>query len=353
MAVKNIEEKVFGVLSDGNEAKLYTLKSGSLTLSLTNYGGTLVSLFAPDRNGKSADILLGYSTLGPYTRKGFYIGATIGRFGNRVAKAQFTLNGKKYALFDNDGGNSLHGGRFGFDRKLWAATPWEDDKGAYVTLTLDSPDGEEGYPGNLQAKVTYGITKNNTMTIDYQATVDAECPVNLTNHSYYNLAGAGYGTVMGHVVKLYSSGIVAVDASLIPTGKITPVAGGPFDFSAEKPVERDAAKAAGGPNGSPGYDHCFTVDGEYGQMRPAAEVYEPLSGRTMKVSATQPGIQFYTGNFLTGAEGKDGAVYGPHTGFCLETQHFPDSPNQSAFLSPIFGPKRPYHERTEFEFGVR
>jgi aldose 1-epimerase len=301
------------------------------------------------------DILLGYSSLGPYTRKGFYFGATIGRFGNRIGKAVFTLNGKQYKLYNNDNGNCLHGGRQGFDRKVWDAMPWENDEGAFVTLSRISPDGEEGFPGNCTAKVTYGVTKDNKMILDYAAELDADCPVNFTNHSYYNLSGEGAGGedgVFHHEAKIYASGVVDVDKDLIPTGKINPVKNGAFDFTDWKEISKDAKTAAGGPNGMAGYDHCWALDGEYGTLRPAAEVRDPLSRRCMKVCTTQPGIQFYTGNFLTGAEGKNGSVYGPHAGFALETQHFPDAPNQKAFLSPVFGPNKPYHERTEITFGV-
>jgi aldose 1-epimerase len=343
----SIVGRTFGVLSTGEEAQLFTLKAGDLCLTLTNYGATLVSLFVPGKNKKNEDILLGYSTLGPYTRKGVYLGATIGRFGNRIGGAQFSLGGKTHNLYDNDNGNTLHGGRRGFDRQLWKAQGWEDGEGVYVRFTLDSPDGDEGYPGNLKATVCYGITRANTLVADYQATADAETPVNLTNHAYFNLAGEGSGAILSHEVKLYAASYLEVNAALIPTGQLIPVKGTPFDFNSRKTITKDIAAAGGG------YDHCFIVDGEAGKLRPAAEVYEKTSGRTMRVSTTQPGIQFYTGNFLDGVPGKSGSVYGKQTGFCLETQHLPDAPNQKAFGSAIFGPARPYHEKAVFEFGCQ
>ncbi|GHV75754.1 aldose 1-epimerase [Spirochaetia bacterium] len=342
----NIRKQTFGVLSSGKKVRLYTLKAGGLSLSISTLGATWTSLRVPSRRTGTQDVLLGYSTLAPYASPKNYLGVTIGRFGNRIGGAQFTLNGKTYHLYKNDGDNSLHGGRRGFDKLLWKAEPYEEKDGVFVRFELDSPDGDEGYPGNLKAVVCYGLTKSRELIADYQARVDAESPVNLTNHAYFNLAGEGRGDILDHEVQIHGSSYVEVDAGLIPTGKLIPVAGGPFDFTAPKPIGRDFA----------GYDHCFVLDGgptgphEPGKLRPCAGVFEPKSGRTMRVLTTQPGVQFYTGNFLDALVGKEGSLYNRHDGFCLETQHLPDSPNRPEFPSCIFGPGRDYHERAIFSF---
>ncbi|MDR0760162.1 MAG: galactose mutarotase [Treponema sp.] len=339
-----ISKKIFGVLSSGKKAYLYILKAGDMSLSVTNFGAHWVSLFAPSRNGRKDDILLGYSTLDGYTRNKPYLGATIGRFGNRIGDGRFSLDGTEYRLYKNDGPHSLHGGRRGFDKLLWKAESYEERGGVFVRFELVSPDGDEGYPGTLKAAVSYGLTKSNEIIADYQAAVDAPCPVNLTNHAYFNLAGEGAGDILFHRARLYASSYAAVDESLIPTGALTPVQDTPFDFRTAKPISRDLAAAGGG------YDHCFVVDGDSGTLRPCAEVSDPRSGRIMRVFTTQPGLQFYTGNFLDGVTGKAGSVYGKHAGFCLETQHFPDSPNRKEFPPAIFGPDRDYHEKALFSF---
>jgi aldose 1-epimerase len=339
-----ITKKTFGVLSSGKKVSLYILKAGDLTLSLSNFGATLVSLFLPSAKGPTQDVLLGYSTLDGYIYNKPYIGATIGRFGNRIGGGAFTLNDSVYELFRNDGDNTLHGGRRGFDKNLWKAAAYEERDGVFVRFELVSPDGDEGFPGNLKAVVSYGLTKSNELIADYMARLDAPCPVNLTNHAYFNLAGEGGGDILSHEVRLHAASYVEVGPRLIPTGTLTPVARGPFDFNRPKPIGRDI-RATGD-----GYDHCFVVDGEPGKLRPCAEVFEPVSGRTMRVLTTQPGVQFYTGNFLEGVRGKAGSVYNKHAGFCLETQHFPDGPNQKSFPSCIFGPNREYHEKALFAF---
>jgi aldose 1-epimerase len=292
------------------------------------------------------DVLLGYSTLAGYASNQPYMGATIGRFGNRIGGGRFTLDGKTYSLCKNDGEHALHGGRRGFDKLVWNAEAYQEQDGVFVRFELDSPNGDEGFPGNCKAVVCYGLTKSQELIADYQAASDAPTPINLTNHSYFNLAGEGNGDILSHEVLLHASSYVKVDRSLTPTGELAPVHNSPFDFTARKPIGRDIAQAG------IGYDHCFVVDGEAGKLRPCAEVFEPGSGRTMRVFTTQPGVQFYTGNFLNGVIGKLGSVYNKHSGFCLETQHFPDSPNQGAFPSCIFGPGRDYHEKTLFSFGI-
>ncbi len=338
-----IKKKNFGTLASGEEISLYLLKAGELTLGVMNYGATLVSLIVPSRSGRRDDILLGFSTLGPFTQKQPYFGATIGRYANRIAQGRFELDGVVYALAKNNGPNTLHGGIHGFDKLVWDAEAYEEKGGVYVRLSLESPDGDEGYPGSLCATVTYGLTGDDELLADYRAKVDAPCPVNMTNHSYFNLKGEGRGDILGHELTLSSSAYLPVDANLIPTGKRADVAGGPFDFRTRKSLGRDIAAAGG-------YDHCFVVDGEEGKMRPCAEVFEPSSGRSMKLCTTQPGVQLYTGNFLNGVQGKLGSNYEKHAGFCLETQHFPDGPNRSEFPDCIFGPDRKYHERTVFGF---
>jgi aldose 1-epimerase len=339
-----IVKKNFGVISSGKKVSLYTLKAGDLSLSLSNFGATLVSLYVPSGKTPAHDILLGYSTLDGYVANKPYLGATIGRFGNRIGGGKFTLNDSVYELYRNDGKNTLHGGRRGFDKHLWKASAYEEKDGVFVRFEFTSPDGDEGFPGNLKAVVCYGLTKSNELIADLSARVDAPCPVNMTNHAYFNLAGEGGGDILSHELRLHASSYVEVGADLIPTGTLTPVAGGPFDFTKQKPISRDL-RAAGD-----GYDHCFVLDGEPGQLRPCAEVFEPLSGRTMRVVTTQPGVQFYTGNFLDGLRGKAGSVYDKYAGFCLETQHFPDGPNQPGFPPCVFGPNRDYREKAVFSF---
>jgi len=353
-----ITKKTFGVLSDGRKVPLFTLKAGDLSFSISAFGAAWTSLLMPGKNGVE-DVLLGYSSMEGYLHNSPFIGATIGRFANRIANGIFTLEGKRYDLFRNDGDHSLHGGRRGFDKRLWKAYPYEDSRGVFVRFELESPDGEEGYPGNLRAAVTYGLTFNNEILADYRAEADAPSPVNLTNHVYFNLAGEGNGDILSHELKLYASSYVESDPALIPTGKLLPVAGTPFDFSSAKPISRDYAAVCGGNTAAvgAGYDHCFVLNGggtgaaeKEPVLRPCAEVLEPKSGRGFRLSASQPGVQFYSGNFLDGILGKTGSVYRKNAGFCLETQHFPDSPNQKGFPNAVFGPGRPYHEQALFTF---
>ena len=338
-----INKKTFGILSNGKKVKLFTLSAGDLELSLTNYGAAWTSLIAPSRRGRE-DVLLGFSGLEGYLNNTPFMGVTIGRFANRIKGADFTLNGKTYRLDANDGVNTLHSGRRGFDKLIWKPEAYEESEGVYVRFELESPDGDCGFPGRLRAAVVYGITKSNEIIADYHAKVDEPCPVNFTNHAYFNLAGKGEDTVLSHEVILHSSSYVEVNRHSIPTGRLIPVEGGYFDFRARRRINACSGIFKG-------YDHCFVVDGLQGKLRPCAEVYEPNSGRTMKVFTTQPGVQFYTGNHLNGVTGKQGIRYVKHSGFCLETQHFPDTPNQSSFPSCIAGPGNDYHERSVFLFG--
>jgi aldose 1-epimerase len=339
-----ISKKTFGILSNGKKVYLYTLKAGDLGFSMTNYGAIWTSLLIPSKKGRTEDVLLGYSDFSPHAYNKPYLGATIGRFGNRIGNARFSLNDRVYTLYKNDGLHSLHGGRRGFDKLRWKAESYEEKDGVFVRFELESPDGEEGFPGNLKAVVSYGLTKSNEIIANYEARSDASTPVNLTNHSYFNLAGEGSGDILSHEVLLHSSSYVEVDKNLIPTGKLTPVQNTPFDFRTRKSIGKDLVAAGGG------FDHCFALEGESGKLRPCAEVSDPVSGRNMKVFTTQPGVQFYTGNFLDGVIGKAGSVYNKHAGFCLETQHFPDTPNRPEFPPAIFGPGKDYHEKAVFAF---
>ena len=337
-----ITKKVFGILSSGRKVHLYKLKAGDLSLALSTLGASWTSLIVPSRKHGADDILLGYSSFDGYVNNR-YFGVTIGRFANRIGGAKFSLGGKEYSLCKNNNGNSLHGGRIGFSKQIWKAEAYEERDGVFVRFELKSPDGDEGFPGNLRAAVSYGLTKSNEMVADYEAKVDAPCPVNLTNHAFFNLAGEGRGiNVLSTGLKLYSSSYLELDDELIPTGKLLPTAKTPFDFSVRRPIGKDM------PAG--GYDHCFVVDGEPGELRPFAEAHDPSTGRTMRGFTTQPGVQLFTGNALSSMPGKIGSVYNKHDGFCLETQHFPDSPNQPQFPSAIFGPDRDYHEKAVFAF---
>ncbi|MDR1149712.1 MAG: galactose mutarotase [Spirochaetaceae bacterium] len=340
----SITTKTLGILSSGEEVKLYSLTEGEMTLVLSSIGASIVSIIVPDANKKTRDICLGYSTLEAYTRNKGFLGVTVGRFANRIGGCAFTLNGKTYKLYDNDGGSSLHGGRRGFDKYVWEGRQHLENNGSFITFELDSPANDEGYPGNVKASVTYGLTKSNEITAEYDALVDAPSPVNLTNHTYFNLAGEGTGDILSHKARIYASSYVEIDERLIPTGRLLPVAGGPFDFREQKTFGRDIAAVGNG------YDHCYIIDGTAGTMRPCAEIFEESSGITMRVSTTQPGCQLYTGNFLNDVYGKLGSIYNKHSGFCLETQHFPDSPNHPEFPSSIFGPDRRCHEKTVFAF---
>ncbi|GHV61664.1 aldose 1-epimerase [Spirochaetia bacterium] len=343
-----VTRKIFGLLSNGEKAHLYTLKAGDLTLSITNLGAAWTSLLIPSKKGKQDDVLLGYSSLGGYCSNKPFLGVTVGRFANRIGGAAFTLDGRPYTLDKNNGENTLHGGRKGFDKLIWKGETYKEKDGVFVRFELESPDGEGGFPGALKAAVSYGLTKSNEIIAGYEARVNAPSPVNLTNHAYFNLAGEGEGDILSHEAALFSSSYVEVNEKFIPTGKLLPVQGGPgtigpFDFRQRKPIGRDIAAAGG-------YDHCFVVDGENGKLRPCAEVFEAQSGRSLRVFTTQPGVQFYTGNSLDGVQGKLGSVYNKYSGFCLETQHFPDSPNQESFPSAIFGPGKNYHEKAIFTF---
>ncbi len=334
--------------------QLYTLRnSKGVEASITNYGAILVSLKVPDRNGNLADVVLGFDSLDGYLGEHPYFGAVIGRYGNRIAGGRFVLDGVEYKLARNNGENHLHGGVRGFDKAVWSVKKPRADGDAGVELTYLSEDGEEGYPGSLTATVRYTLTGDNELRLDYEATASKPTVVNLTNHSYFNLAGAGNGDILAHRVRINADNFTPVDQGLIPTGELRPVTGTPFDFRQPHAIgERIGGKDQQLVFGK-GYDHNFVLNGSAGSLRSAARVTEPGSGRVVEVLTTEPGVQFYTGNFLDGTiRGKGGAAYGHRYGFCLETQHFPDSPNQPQFPSVVLRPGAKYQSTTVYKFSA-
>jgi aldose 1-epimerase len=348
-----VERAEFGAV-DGRPVALFTVRNArGIEMRVAELGGILVSLHSPDRAGRLEDIVLGFDALAPYRTGTAYFGALIGRYGNRIARGAFTLDGRTYRLATNDGAHHLHGGERGFDKVLWQAQPFERADGRGLVLRYTSPAGEEGYPGTLHARVTYTLTDAAELAVDYHATTDAATPVNLTHHSYFNLAGAHGGDILDHELTIAASAYTPVDGTLVPTGEIAPVAGTPFDF--RTPMAIGARIDAGHVQlrNALGYDHNWVLDGDGGALALAARVVHPGTGRTLEVRTTEPGVQFYSGNFLDGSiAGKGGRAYGPRTGFCLETQHFPDSPNQPSFPSTILRPGEEYRSRTVFAFGV-
>jgi len=336
----------------------YTLKNThGMELRVLDYGGIIASLAVPDRTGRVDDVVLGFDRLEDYERSSPYYGAIIGRFGNRIARGRFTLDGRTYTLATNDGPNHLHGGVKGFDKVVWEVSPFERQDSRGVVLRYTSPDGEEGYPGTLRTTVTYTLTEGNELIFDYEGTSDRATPVNLTQHSYFNLAGEGAGNVLGHELTLNANSFTPVDSTLIPTGEIRSVAGTPFDFRAPTAIGARIGQDEEQLRYGRGYDHNFVLDKDPGAPASttlAARVFEPSSGRVMEVHTTEPGVQFYSGNFLDGTlRGKRGAVYSPRSGFTLETQHFPDSPNHQAFPSTVLVPGAEYRSRTVLRFRVR
>ena len=343
----------FGKTPEGEQVVLYVLTNkNGVEAAITNYGGAVVSLKVPDRNGKLGDVVLGYDSVDGYVSDKSYFGAIIGRYGNRIGHAQFSLDGKTYTLAKNNGENSLHGGIKGFNKAVWSAKSIPSKRGQSLELTYLSKDGEEGFPGNLHVRVVYTLTDSNELKIEYFATTDKKTVLNLTNHSYFNLAGPGSGDILGHRLLIEADKFTPVDSGLIPTGEFRNVEGTPFDF--RKPTEigaridaNDEQIKLGG-----GYDHNFVLRRKAGDsMSLAARVVEPTTGRVLEVWTTEPGVQFYTGNFLDGtARGKGGTTYAKRSAFCLETQHFPDSPNQPKFPSVVLSPGERYHTTTIYKF---
>jgi aldose 1-epimerase len=346
-----ITHEPWGQTPQGQPVELYTLTNArGMKARIITYGAILVSLDVPDRNGKLADVVLGFDKLNDYIHKSPYFGAIVGRYGNRIANGTFTLDGVRYTLAKNNGPNSLHGGLRGFDKVVWTAKPVSENS---LQLKYLSKDGEEGYPGNLSVTVTYTLAENNELRIDYSATTDKDTVLNLTNHSYFNLAGQGVGNVLGDIVTIRASRFTPVDSTLIPTGELQSVAGTPFDFRTPHTIgARISAKDQQLTYGQ-GYDHNFVLDRTGPGLELAARVVEPKSGRVLEVFTTQPGLQFYTANQLDGTiHGKGGASYGPHAAFCMETQHFPDSPNHPNFPTTELKPGERYHQVTVFKFST-
>jgi len=349
-----VNKKTFGTTAEGKAVDIYTLSNAhGVEARVITYGGILVSLRVPDKNGHLDDVVLGFDSFEGYSKPGPYFGAICGRYANRIAAGKFSVDGKEYTLAKNNGSNSLHGGLKGFDKVVWQAEQFQQQEGVGVILTYTSPDGEEGFPGNLKVKVTYTLTDRNELTLDYQATTDKATPVNLTNHSYFNLAGAGKSDILGQVVMLNADHFTPVDNTLIPTGKIESVKGTPLDFTKPTAIgarindQNEQLKLGGG------YDHNFVINRKGEGLTLAARVVEPTSGRVLEVDTTEPGVQLYTGNFLDGTlMGKNGIAYQHRYGFCLETQHYPDSPNQPDFPSTILRPGQIYRTRTAFKFSV-
>jgi len=353
---KPMEKKVFGTAADGKTADLYTLKNkNGMQVSITNFGATVVSIMVPDKAGKVADVALGYDDLAGYELNKNYLGVLVGRYGNRIAHGKFSIDGTEYTLAKNNGDNSLHGGIKGFNKAMWDAKDVSKGGEAAIEMKYVSKDGEEGYPGNLSVTVVYTLTNKNELKIDYSATTDKKTVVNLTNHTYFNLAGQGNGDILKQELMINADTFTPVDSGLIPTGELKKVEGTPFDF--RKPTAigaridaNDEQIKLGG-----GYDHNFVLNRKAATgLSLAARVSDPASGRSMEVWTTEPGVQFYTGNFLDGSfKGKGGIAYQKRTAFCLETQHFPDSPNHPSFPTTLLKPGEKYHTTTVYKFEAK
>jgi len=343
-----LEKKEFGTMPDGRKIDLYILtNTNGMKAKIANYGAILVSLIVPDKNGKPDDITLGYDHLKGYLKETPYFGATVGRYANRIKDGKFTLNGEEYQLAQNDSDNHLHGGTKGFDKRVWDASPFENEDSLGVKFSYLSPDGEEGYPGNLSCTVTYILTEKNELKIEYEAQTDKATPINLTHHSYFNLESQGSGDILDHILYINAERVTPVDSELIPTGEILSVKDTPFDFTSPMAIGESIDRVSGG------YDHNFVLNGEEGTLKLAARVSEPNKGRIMEIYTTEPGIQFYSGNFLDRSiTGKSGKIYEKHYGFCLEPQHFPDSPHHPEFPSTILKPGEKYLKSTLFRFST-
>ena len=353
-----IDSTSFGTLANGQRTQLFTLRNAhGIEMQFTNYGGIITSLRTPDRTGRFSNIVLGYDNLAGYVANSPYFGAIVGRYANRIARGHFTLDGATYTLAVNNGPNSLHGGLRGFDKVVWNARPFQNQEGQGVALDYTSANGEEGYPGTLRTTVTYTLTPDDRLIVDYLAATDKATPLNLSQHSYWNLVGNASRDILGHVLTLNAEAITPVDSTLIPTGEIAPVQGTPFDFRTPHAIgERIDQRQNTQIRYGNGYDHNFVLNrgnAAPGALVLAARVVEPTTGRTMEISTTEPGIQFYSGNFLDGSiTGSGGAVYHFRYGLALETQHYPDSPNHPNFPSTILQPGQQYRSRTVFKFGV-
>ena len=351
-AAVTITQSVFGRMPDGAAVDLFTLTNAhGVEVRVITYGAIVVSIRTPDRNGRFDDVVTGFDSLEEYLTRSRFFGAVAGRYANRIANARFTLDGRTYELAANNGKNHLHGGRRGFDKVVWKGSGFERDGNVGVALSHVSPDGDEGYPGTLNVTVTYTLTPRDELIVDYAATTDRATPINLTNHSYFNLAGDGGGTILKHVLTIDADRYTPTDETQIPTGELAPVDGTPFDFRRPRPVGEQIDSDHEQIRRGKGYDHNFVLNGS--GLRHAVRVVDPSSGRTMDVATDQPGMQLYTGNNLDGsAVGKSGHVYARRTSMCFETQHFPDSPNHPGFPSTILRPGQQFRSRTVFTFGV-
>jgi len=346
----SVTKSSFGKLPDGTEIDQYTLtNSKGAVAKVITYGATLTELWMPDKSGKNADVVLGFDNLAGYLGDHPFFGATVGRYGNRIAKGKFTLDGKEYSLFLNNGPNSLHGGKVGFNRKVWKAEPLKVAHGAAVKLTYVSADGEEGYPGTLTTHVIYELSDDNAVKITYHAETDKPTVVNLTNHSYFNLSGAGSGDILKEVLQLNADRYTPVDDTLIPTGELKSVEGTPFDFRKPTAIGDRNSKIPG----IAGYDHNFVLNGEAGKVHKIGELSDPVSGRSMEILTSEPGVQIYVSIGLDGKINGIGGAYQKFGAVCLETQHFPDSPNHPKFPSTVVRPGTPYHSETIYKFSAK
>jgi aldose 1-epimerase len=343
--------QTFGKTHDGHEVKVHTLTNlHGLRVRLIDYGATLISVETPDRSGKNTNITLGFPTLEGYVQRHPFFGSTVGRYANRIAGGKFTLDGKTYTLAINNGPNHLHGGRKGFDAVLWKPEPVTGPDFVGVKFSYTSPDGDEGYPGELDTTVTFTLSNANALRIDYTATTDKPTVVNLTNHAYWNLAGAGSGNVLSHELTIAADKYLPIDDTSIPTGQLAPVKGTPLDFTTPHTIGERIGELKKDPHKTKGYDHCFVLRGQQGNLELAARVKEPTSGRVMEVYTTEPGIQLYCANFLDGGPSAGG--FRQHDAFCLETQHYPDSPNKPEFPTTVLRPGDTYRTTTEHRFSV-
>ena len=350
----SVNSAPFGKTKEGQDVTAWTLKNANgLTAVILNFGGVLYAMETPDRDGKFANISCHYPTIPEYQEIRPYFGSLVGRYGNRIAKGKFTVDGKEYNVPCNNGENALHGGLKGFDQVIWDVEPFSAENEVGLKLTYTAKDGEEGYPGNLSMIVTYTLNNNNELIIDYVATTDKATPVNLTNHTFWNLAGFNAGSILDHELQLAADRYLPTDAGLIPTGEIASVEGTPLDFRTAKPIGKDIAKVVE-PQFNGGYDHCLVLpEKKAGEMSFCALAYDPKSGRTMEISTTEPAVQFYSGNFLDGTTAIDGYKYSKQTAFCLETQHYPDSPNHAEFPNTILRPGETYRHTTIHKFAVK
>lgn len=352
--MENVQVSDYGVTAKGDSVKQYTLTNkNGMKVEVINYGGIITSLMAPDKNGKYQDVVLGFTKPEDYFNGNpYFFGALIGRYGNRIANAKFILEGKTYELDKNDGPNSLHGGKEGFDTKIWTVEPVKDAQFPTLKLTYVSADGEEGFPGKLTTTVLYTLTDDNALEISYEATTDKATVVNLTQHSYFNLSGNFTQSITDHELQLNAEKFLPVNSTIIPTGEEKDVKGTPFDFTVSKPIGKDIGSNDEQIRLGQGYDHNWILEGK--GLRTIATVYHPATGRMMEVMTDQPGVQFYSGNFLDGKyETKTGGKYEKRNGFCLETQHYPDSPNQKAFPSTELKPGQKYQTKTIYKFSVK